>query len=92
LARHPQFVARVKDPFAARSRIYKLPTAIVCDALKIAYVTNGRRRQYKDLFLLIARLTKVVNLQIRLANMVGFKQVRSCLKSLASHWDGAGRS
>ena len=92
LAGHPEFVARVKDPFAARSRIYKLPTAIVCDALKIAYVTKGRRQEYKDLFLLIAGMAKVLNLQIRLGNMVGVKQVRSCLQSLASHWDNAGRS
>ena len=33
------FAARVRDPFVARSRIYKLPVAIVCDALKIAYAT-----------------------------------------------------
>ena len=35
------FTARVHDPFVARSRIYKLPLALVCDALKIAYATAG---------------------------------------------------
>src|SRR5260370_13583037 len=34
-----RFAARVRDPFAARSRLYKLPVAIVCDALKLAHVT-----------------------------------------------------
>ena len=42
LTRDRSFVARVRDPFAARARIYKLPVAIVCDALKIAYATEGR--------------------------------------------------
>jgi hypothetical protein len=50
LARNPGFVARVRDPFAARARIYKLPVAIICDALKIAYLTNGRKEEYRDLF------------------------------------------
>ena len=56
---HPrsQFRARARDPFAARSRIYKLPVAIVCDALKIAYATQGRG-QYKDVFLLVRDLRK----------------------------------
>jgi hypothetical protein len=55
------FAARVRDPFVARSRIYKLPVAIVCDALKIAYVTQGRT-QYKDVFLLVRGLRKFLNL------------------------------
>ena len=42
LTRDRSFVARARDPFAARSRIYKLPVAVVCDALKIAYATQGR--------------------------------------------------
>jgi hypothetical protein len=92
LSRSPEFVARVRDPFAARSRIYKLPTAIVCDALKVAYVANGRQEQYRDLFRLIGKFAKFLNWQIRIANIVGFKYVRACLKSLSSHWDKAGRS
>jgi hypothetical protein len=36
------FAACVRDPFVAHARIYKLPLAIVCDALKIAYSTQGR--------------------------------------------------
>jgi hypothetical protein len=93
LCRNPEFVARVRDPFAARSRIYKLPTAIVCDGLKVAYVTNGaRKEEYKDLFHLISKFAKFFNWQIRFGNILGFKYVRSCLKSLSSHWDKAGRS
>ena len=43
LTRDRSFVARARDPFAARARIYKLPVAIVCDALKIAYADAGPR-------------------------------------------------
>jgi hypothetical protein len=89
----PEFTARAKDPFAARARIYKLPTAIVCDALKIAYVTNGaRKEEYKELFHLISNFAKFFNWQIRLGNALGFKHVRSCLNSLAAHWEEAGKS
>jgi len=92
LCNQPEFVARVRDPFVARSRIYKLPTAIVCDALKIAYVANGRKEQYQDLFRLVSRFAKFFNWQVRFGNSLGSKYVRSCLKLLASHWDSAGRS
>jgi hypothetical protein len=92
LCNQPEFVARVRDPFVARSRIYKLPTAIVCDALKIAYVANGRKEQYQDLFRLVSRFAKLFNWQVRFGNILGSKNLRSCLKSLASHWDNAGRS
>jgi hypothetical protein len=61
----PSFTACARDPFAARSRVYKLPVAIVCDALKIAYATQGRG-QYKDVFLMVRNLRKLLNLQIRL--------------------------
>src|ERR1700685_2333580 len=64
------FAARVRDPFAARSRIYKLPVAIVCDALKIAYATQGRA-QYRDVFLLVRGLRKFLNFQIRLGGALG---------------------
>ena len=53
-ARRTPSRAQARDPFAARSRIYKLPLAVVCDALKIAYATQGRR-QYRDVFLLVQR-------------------------------------
>jgi len=92
LSRNSEFVARVRDPFAARSRIYKLPTAIVCDALKIAYLTNGGKEEYKDVFYLISKLAKLFNWQIRFGNLFGSKHVRSCLKALSGHWENAGRS
>jgi hypothetical protein len=91
LAQDPELVARVRDPFVARSRIYKLPGAVVCDALKIAYASHGRRQEYRDLFNLISRLRKFLNLQIRLGGLLGFKPIRACLASLASHWTKAGR-
>jgi hypothetical protein len=53
------FRAQARDPFAARSRIYKLPLAVVCDALKIAYATQGRG-QYKDVFLMLQTGTRAV--------------------------------
>ncbi len=85
----PTLHAEVRDPFVARSRVYKLPTALVCDALKIAYATQ-RRAQYRDVFLLVRGLRKFLNLQIRLGGPLGGARVRSCLRALADHWQGAG--
>ena len=79
------FVARVRDPFVARSRIYKLPVAIICDALKIAYATQGRN-QYKDVFLLIQGLRRLLNFQIRLGGALGVGRVRLTLRILKSYW------
>ena len=79
------FVARVRDPFVARSRIYKLPVAIICDALKIAYATQGRN-QYKDVFLLIQGFRRLLNFQIRLGGALGVRHVRFTLRILKSYW------
>jgi hypothetical protein len=84
------FVARVRDPFVARSRIYKLPIAIVCDALKIAYATEGRS-QYKDVFLLMRGLRKFWNFQLRLGGALGFRRVAPALRVLKSYWVQDGR-
>lgn len=84
------FAARVRDPFVARSRLYKLPLAIVCDALKIAYATQGRA-QYKDVFLLIRSWRKFLNFQIRLGSVLGFRRVGSTLRVLKSYWLEDGR-
>lgn len=77
--------ARARDPFVARSRIYKLPVAIICDALKIAYGTQGRR-QYKDVFLLLRRFAKGWTLQIRLSGALRLA-ARPYLETLRSYWD-----
>jgi hypothetical protein len=84
------FAACVRDPFVARARIYKLPLAIVCDALKIAYSTQGRT-QYRDVFLLLRSLRKILNLQVRLGGALGFRQVGSYLRVLKSHWRQHGQ-
>lgn len=84
------FVARVRDPFVARSRVYKLPIAIVCDALKIAYATQGRS-QYKDVFLFVRGLRKILNFQIRLAGALGMRRVAPSLRVLKSYWLHDGR-
>jgi hypothetical protein len=84
------FAARVRDPFVARKRIYKLPVAIVCDALKIAYATQGRA-QYKDVFLLVRGLRKFLNFQIRFGGALGLRHVGPCLRVLKSYWlEGGG--
>jgi hypothetical protein len=90
LSSERSFIARVRDPFVARSRIYKLPVAIVCDALKIAYATEGRA-QYKDVFLLVRGLRKLLNLQIRLGGAWGSRRVRPALRVLRSYWLPDGR-
>jgi hypothetical protein len=92
LAREAGFVVRVRDPFAARARLYKLPMAIVCDALKIAYLANGRKQEYKDLFYTFSKFARIFSWQIKIGNAIGIKQIRSSLKSLGSHWEEAGRS
>jgi hypothetical protein len=79
------FATTVRDPFVARSRTYKLPVAIICDALKIAYVTQGRR-QYKEVFLLVRGLKKYLNLQIRIGDRLGLRSVRPYLRTLRSYW------
>jgi hypothetical protein len=85
-----EFTAAVRDPFVARSRIYKLPVAVMCDALKIAYATQGRS-QYKDVFLLLRGLRKFLNLQIRLGGALGFRGVSPTLRVLRSYWLQDGR-
>jgi hypothetical protein len=87
LVTDPRFVARARDPFAARSRYYKLPVAIVCDALKIAYVTQGRT-QYKEVFLLVRNLRKFLNLQIRIGGRAGWGHVPPTLRALKAYWHG----
>lgn len=90
LASDHSFTARVRDPFVARSRVYKLPVAIVCDALKIAYATQGRA-QYREVFLLVRGLRKFLNFQIRLGGVLGFRRIALCLRILKSHWLSNGR-
>jgi len=80
------FVARARDPFVARSRIYKLPVAIICDALKIAYSTQGRR-QYLDVFLMLRRFAKFWTFQVRTGDALGVGGVRPYLQTLRSYWD-----
>jgi hypothetical protein len=80
------FVARARDPFVSRSRIYKLPVAIICDALKMAYSTQGRR-QYLDVFLLLRRFAKFWTFQLRSSNALGVGGARPYLKTLRSYWD-----
>jgi hypothetical protein len=79
------FTARARDPFAAHSRLYKLPVALVCDALKIAYATQGRA-QYRDVFLLVSSVRKFLNFQIRTGEGLGFRRIGSCLRALKSYW------
>ena len=82
----PSYAAYVHDPFAARSRIYKLPVAIICDALKIAYATQGRG-QYKDVFLMLRRFAKFWTVQIRLSGALNIGGARRSLRILKSYWD-----
>jgi hypothetical protein len=79
------FQAYARDPFAARARIYKLPLALICDALKIAYATE-RRGQYKDVFTFVSSLRRYCNLLIRLGDAFGVPPVHRCLRELKSYW------
>jgi hypothetical protein len=92
LVRDSSFVARVRDPFVTRNRIYKLPGAVICDALKIAYVENGRRGEYKDLFHLISKFRRFLSWQIRIGTAFGLPPIRACVASLSSYWTKTGRA
>jgi hypothetical protein len=80
------FTARARDPFVSRSRIYKLPVAIICDALKIAYSTQGRR-QYLDVFLMLRRFRRFWTFQVRTSDALGVGGARPYLQTLRSYWD-----
>jgi hypothetical protein len=84
------FTAVARDPFAARSRVYKLPLAVVCDALKIAYATQGRG-QYKDVFLWVSRMRRFLNAQVRIGAALRLKGAGGHLRRLQSYWRDAER-
>jgi hypothetical protein len=86
LATDPSFATAVRNPFISGKRIYKLPLAIVCDALKIAYRTQGFT-QYKDVFFFIRSLRKFWNFQIRFGAWLGSPALRMHTRKLASYWE-----
>ena len=86
LATDPSFAVAVRNPFVAEKRIYKLPLTIVCDALKIAYRTQGFT-QYRDVFLFIRSQRKFWNFQIRFGAWLGVPGVRVHTRKLASYWE-----
>jgi hypothetical protein len=59
--------------------------AIMCDALKIAYATQGRG-QYKDVFLMLRRFSKRWTFELRASNALRLS-ARPFLKTLRSYWD-----
>jgi hypothetical protein len=85
LSTDTSFLAAVHDPFAAHSRIYKLPLALICDALKIAYVTQGRR-QYKDVFRLVSSVSAFCSALVKIGDALKLKPVHRCLQDLRSYW------
>jgi hypothetical protein len=90
LAIDPSFVTRVHNPFATRKRAYKLPFAIVNDALKIAYRKEGHP-QYLDVFRLLTGLRAFLNLQIRLGAFLGVAKIRPYVRALAAYWSKGPR-
>jgi hypothetical protein len=87
LAREPQFVVKARDPFIARSRLYKLPGAIVCDAVKLAYQQNGRSREFADLFRIVSKFARVLSLVIRLGSFWRIEPARRCVAAFATYWN-----
>ena len=87
LAREPQFVVKARDPFIARSRLYRLPGAIVCDAVKLAYQQNGRCREFADLFRIVSTFARVLSLLIRLGSFWRIQSARPRVAALASYWN-----
>jgi hypothetical protein len=87
LATEPAFVVRCFSAFGARSRLYRAPVAIACDALKIAYATT-QDMHYHDVFTLIQRRRSYLNWQTRIGALFGSKSIRECLNELATKWRG----
>jgi hypothetical protein len=92
LVRNPQFVVKARDPFIARSRHYKLPGAIICDAVKLAYQHNGRSREFADLFHIVSRFARVLSLLIRVGAFWRIEPARRCTAALATYWHRPERS
>jgi hypothetical protein len=89
LAREPQFVVKARDPFIARSRLYKLPGAIICDAVKLAYQESGRTREIGDLFRIVSRFARLLSLLIRFGSFWRLEPARRCMAALATYWNGS---
>jgi hypothetical protein len=85
LATEPGFIVRAYDAFGARSRIYRAPVAIACDALKIAYRSTGQEH-YKDVFQMIHGLRAFLNWQVRIGAAFGSKTIRNCIHAIAERW------
>jgi hypothetical protein len=92
LTRNPQIVVKARDPFIARSRLYKLPGAIMCDAVKLAYQQNGRSREFADLFRIVSKFARVLSLLIRVASFWRVEPARRCMAALATYWNGSNRA
>ncbi len=87
LACEPKFTVKARDPFIARSRLYKLPGAIVCDAVKVAYEQNDRRREFGDLFRMVSKLARALSLLVRVGSFWRFEPARRCMAALATYWN-----
>jgi hypothetical protein len=85
LASDPSFVGRVRGPFIADNKISKLPLAVVCDALKIAYRIQGFC-QYKDVFRFVGAQRKFWNFEISLGSWIALSRVRGHLRKRGSDW------
>ncbi len=85
LVRDESFKVRVHDPFFMRSRLYKLPGAILCDALKLAYCASGGQPRYKALFKLVSAGRKKFGLYIRAAHLLRLKRIRLLLSEISPH-------
>jgi len=92
LARQPQFVVKARDPFVARSRFYKLPGAIICDAVKLAYQQNGRSREFADLFHIVSKFARILSILIRIGSFLRIEPARRCIAALATYWHTPERS
>ena len=87
-------LALAREPCSLDTAAYcraraKLPVAIICDALKIAYSTQGRG-QYQDVLLMMRGLGKFWTWQIKMSGTFGFGGVRQCLRILKSYWARTG--
>ena len=88
LASDASFATRVRT-FVARDRVYKPPLAIVQDALKIAYRTQGFC-QYKEVLRFVRAQRKFWNFEIKLGSWIAFRSARANLRRSGAIWEDKG--
>ena len=89
-ASEPGLVTRTFDPFASPKRIYKLPLAVTCDALKLAYRSQGHP-QYLAMFELLSGMRRFINPVFRMGMGLPWGRLARLHDDLLARWSDRQR-